>query len=99
MTKRLRRFGPPVLLLAVVVCFFWKLTLTDEYTWLNDPDLSSQALPWFQFQATEWQRGEFPVWDPHHWAGQPLAAQVQPGAVYPLNWLLFALPFDRGHIS
>ena len=36
----------PLLLLAIIVGFYWKLTLTRQYTWLDDPDLAYQVLPW-----------------------------------------------------
>lgn len=74
--------------------FYWKL-LTTQYTWVDHPDMVYQVLPWIQVQAAAWHRGEFPLWDPHVWGGQPLVGQVQPGAAYPLNWILFLLPLDR----
>src|SRR5579871_7033426 len=58
-----------------------------------------QVLPWYQFQAEAWHRGEFPLWDPHVWGGQPLIGQMQPGAAYPLNWPLFLMPLKKGHIQ
>lgn len=80
------------------MAFCWKLVLTKEYTWLESPDLAYQVLPWYQFQAGEWHQGSYPLWDPNHWAGQPLLGQAQPGAAYPLNWLLFSLPLRHGWI-
>ncbi|MGH9657355.1 MAG: hypothetical protein ACRD96_02365, partial [Bryobacteraceae bacterium] len=88
----------PALLLLIVAGFFWKLLLTDQYTWLDSPDLANQVAPWFQFQAGEWRQGRFPLWDPYVWGGQPLVGQAQPGAVYPPNWLLFWLPLRNGWI-
>ena len=81
------------LLLLVVAAFYWKLTLTRQFTWTRGPDLAEQVLPWFQLQAAEWHAGRIPLWDPYVWVGQPLIGQAQPGVAYPLNWLLFALPF------
>jgi hypothetical protein len=78
------------------VGFFWKLVLTDQYTWLESPDIAYQVLPWYQFQAAEWHRGQFPLWDPNHWGGQSLIGQAQPGAAYPPNWILFLLPLRNG---
>lgn len=98
------RLQPPalaafLLLTAIVAGFYWKLILTDQYTWLAGNDTSSQVLPWLQFQAGEVHRGRFPLWDPSHWAGQPLPGQAQPGAMFPLNWLLFSLPLRDGWIK
>jgi hypothetical protein len=89
--------GPSVLFL-IVTGFFWKL-LTKQYTWMDQPDMAYQVLPWYQVQSLAWHRGEFPLWDPHVWAGQPLLGQLQPGAAYPLNWPLFLAPLKGGHIQ
>lgn len=89
----------PLLLALICTCFFWKLVLTNQYSWLESTDLSYQVLPWFQFQATEWHAGRFPLWDPHLWNGQSLVGQAQPGVLYPLNWILFLLPLQNGYIQ
>ena len=95
MTPRQRLAGPSLLCL-VVVLFYWKLVLTNQYTWMESPDLSSLVLPWLQFQAGEWHHFRFPLWDPNSWSGQSLFGQAQPGAAYPLNWLLFLAPLKHG---
>ena len=95
------RFRPdlfPLLLLLLIVAFYWKLTLTKQFDWMWNPDLSQQVLPWFIAQARQWHSGHFPLWDPYLWAGQPFIGQAQPGAVYPLNWILFLLPMRGGVI-
>ena len=84
------------MLLAIVILFHWKLTLTHQYTWLESPDMANLVLPWFQFQAGEWHHHRFPLWDPNSWFGQPLFGQAQPGSAYPLNWLLFLAPLKNG---
>jgi hypothetical protein len=88
----------PAILFVITVGIFWKLVLTTQYTWLDNPDYVNQVLPWYQFQAAEWHRGVFPMWDPYHWGGQSLIGQGQPGAAYPLNWILFLLPLKNGFI-
>jgi Bacterial membrane protein YfhO len=93
-----RAAAAPALLLAIVAGFFWRITLTYQYEWMWEPDLAGQVLPWFEEEARQMHRGEFPLWDPTAWSGQPLLAQVQPGAAYPLNWLLFLIPRSHGHI-
>ena len=79
--------------------FYWKLTFTRQFDWMSGPDLAEQVLPWFHVQAQEWHAGRIPLWDPYLWAGQPLLGQAQPGSAYPLNWLLFAMPLQNGHIA
>lgn len=76
--------------------FYWKLTLTNQYTWLESPDLAHQVLPWMQYQAGEWRQGRVPLWASYEWAGQPLVGQGQPSVVYPPNWLLYLAPLKRG---
>ena len=88
----------PILLLVIFICFFWKLLLSNQYTWLDGPDDAYQVLPWYQFQAGEWHQGRIPLWDPYLWGGQPLAGQGQPGVLYPPNWLLFLAPLRHGWI-
>lgn len=95
---RLAALLTPLVLLLITVGFYWKLVLTNQYTWLESPDLANQVLPWLQLQAGEWHKGNFPLWDPHLWSGQSLIGQAQPGVAYPLNWLLFLLPLRNGWI-
>ena len=95
---RFQRHLGPVFLLFIAVLFYWKLVLTNQYTWLEGPDAAYLDLPWLQFQAGEWHRGRFPLWDPNGWFGQPLFGQAQPGAAYPPNWLLFLVPLKHGWI-
>ncbi len=94
----LRRLQAPVFLLAMTVGFFWRLTLSRGFTWLDNPDLVNQVLPWLSFQTREWRRGLVPLWDPHHWGGQSLIGQGQPGVVSPMNWILFLAPLENGHV-
>lgn len=96
----LRALKISALLLAIVVLFYWRISLTNQYEWMWSPDLAGQVLPWFQAQALQWHRHGFPMWDQYLWNGQPLFGQAQPGAAYPLNWLLFWMPLDAaGHIQ
>ncbi len=88
-----------MILLALTLAVFWKIALTGQYTWLNSPDLTEQVLPFLQEEAVQWHQGQFPLWDPHHWAGQSLLGADQPGVLFPLNWLLALAPLWHGHIS
>ena len=85
-------------LLALTVGIYWKLTLSSEYTWLENPDQAFQVRPWFDYQARELHAGRLPLWDPNHYGGQSLIGQVQPGSANPFNWILFAMPLRDGHI-
>jgi hypothetical protein len=90
--------GPPALLFVIIIGFFWKLTLTSQFSWLESPDMANQVMPWQQVQAEAFHHGQFPLWDPYLWGGQSLIGQAQPGTAYPLNWILYSLPLGNGHI-
>jgi hypothetical protein len=92
-------FRAAALLAVLTIGFYWKLTLSRDYTFLDSPDLAYMTVPWYQFQARAFQRGEFPLWDPHQWCGQPVVGQMQPGAQFPLNWPLFLAPLRDGRIN
>ncbi|HVV44526.1 MAG TPA: hypothetical protein VHC72_04950, partial [Bryobacteraceae bacterium] len=94
-----RKAAAPFLLLLIFIGFFWKLLLTNQYSWLQSPDLAYQVLPWFQYQAAQFHQHVFPLWDPREFGGQSLIGQDQPGLLYPLNWILFSLPMPHGRIS
>jgi hypothetical protein len=78
--------------------FYWKLTISREWTFLEGSDLANVVRPWLDFEAREFHSGRLPLWDPFEWAGHTLVGQVQPGIMNPLNWILFALPLRDGHI-
>lgn len=86
----------PLLLFAIITCFYWKLVFTYQFDWMWSPDMADQVLPWWQEAARQLQHSQFPLWDPHNWMGQPLLGQAQPGAAYPLNWLLWLMPREHG---
>ena len=92
------RLGPAALLFLIVIGFFWKITLTSQFTFLESPDQANQVLPWQQLQAAAFHRGQFPAWDPYLWGGQSLIGQAQPGTAYPLNWILYSLPLKDGYM-
>lgn len=85
----------PIILFLLVCGFFWKLTLTNQYTPWDSADTAQQVLPWYAFEATEFRHARLPLWDPHDWGGQSLIGQGQPGVCFPLNWFLFATGFGN----
>jgi hypothetical protein len=97
-TPRWRTAGALLVLLLLTAGFYWKLTISREWTYLEGPDLANVVRPWLDFEAREFHAGRFPLWDPYEWAGHTLIGQVQPGITNPLNWILFAMPLRDGHI-
>lgn len=98
MDRLKNHLGPPVLLLLILIGFFWKLTLTRQFTWLENPDVAYQFIPWEQVKAAAFHQGKLPLWDPYLWGGQSLIGQMQPGLTYPLNWIFDLLPLRDGHV-
>ena len=98
MTPRWRTAGALLALLLLTAGFYWKLTISREWTFLEGSDLANVVRPWLDFEAREFHAGRFPLWDPYEWAGHTLIGQVQPGITNPLNWILFAMPLRDGHI-
>ena len=86
-------------LTIAIVFFFWKLVFTHQFEWLWPPDIPQLVLPWFEIEARQLQAGHLPLWDPSFWCGQPLVGQIQPGAAFPLNWILFSIPLDSASHS
>ena len=95
----MRTAAAMLVLLAIAIGLYWKLTLSDRYTWLENPDQALQARPWFDYEAREWHAGRVPLWAPYEMSGQTLIGEVQPGVANPINWLLFAMPLRGGHIQ
>ena len=90
---------PLGVLFLLTIAVYWKIVLTDQFTWMDGSDTAFQVLPWLQEQVRQWKTGHFPIWEPHHWAGQSLIGLMQPGVAYPLNWVLALFPLDdAGHI-
>jgi hypothetical protein len=94
----MRKLAAPFLLFLLCTGFYWRLTLTGQYTFLDSPDLANLDLPRLQFQASAWRHSHLPLWDPYHWVGQPFLGQVT-GAAYPANWLLGIFPFHSGKLD
>ena len=91
--------GPALILFALTIGVEWKLTLTNQYTWLDGVDLTHQVLPWFQEEAVQIRHTRLPLYDMHHWGGQSLIGQDQPGVLFPLNWMLFMMRAWHGRIA
>jgi hypothetical protein len=89
----MRRLAAPFLLFLLCVGFYWKLTLSNDYTFLDSPDLANLDLPRLQFQSATWRQSHIPLWDPYQWLGQPFLGQIT-GLAYPANWTLPWFPVD-----
>ena len=70
--------------------FFWRV-LTESGVMMpaGGGDLASLYFPTYSFVAEQIQAGTIPLWNPYVFSGMPLAADVQTGLFYPLNWILY----------
>lgn len=56
-------------------------------------DVVRELYPWKYFTIQEIARGVFPLWNPYTFSGNPHFANLQSGALYPVNILFFIMPF------
>lgn len=56
---------------------------------LLSADSVRQIYVWKEFAADQFKKGKLPLWNPYTFSGQPLAANFQSSAFYPLNLLYF----------
>ena len=83
----------PILLVALVTCLaFWKPLFQHEFTLLSGGDMCSQSYPWFNAAAHWLKRGSLLLWDPYVYSGKANLGELQPGILYPLNWVVMSLP-------
>jgi hypothetical protein len=75
----------PLVLLAPIVfggrVLYWGVPMMQFY-------------PWQHVAAETWRAGAPPLWNPLLGNGAPLAANLQTGAFYPLNFLYLILPTE-----
>lgn len=78
-----------ILLIAVLVlAVFWRAILGGIFYF---GDIFQLHYPLRSAYAAELARGSLPLWTPHVFAGYPLLAEGQLGALYPPNLILHAL--------
>lgn len=91
-----------LLMLALLVLppalFFWPILTpkTLDRQWISNSDLSDLFYPQRHLVAEEWRAGRLPLWNPYSNAGEPLLAQIEPAALYPLSALLL---LEGGEVS
>ncbi|WP_119068618.1 YfhO family protein [Rubrobacter indicoceani] len=85
---KLPDLGAVALILALTV-FSSRSILTDGIT--VGLDSASQFYPWYSFLGETLRSGELPGWNPHQFAGAPLAADPLSGWTYLPAMILFTL--------
>ncbi|MFH1703098.1 MAG: YfhO family protein [Nitrospirota bacterium] len=74
------------------ILFFYDL-FKGRYL-LAERDLGPYFIPPRFFWVESIKNGDFPLWNPYQFSGQPFFANPQHAILYPLNSLFFILPFD-----
>ena len=72
--------------------YFWEVLLLPQL--MVERDLPLFFYPLLQLWVEAVRGGEFPLWNPYSFCGQPLFASLQTAVFYPPNLFLFLLPFD-----
>ncbi len=87
----LKRYWPALVLIAAPLVLFAPIILGRVWYW-GVPLL--QFYPWQRMAAEYYHAGQLPLWNPLVGSGAPLAANLQTGAFYPLNFLYLLLPTE-----
>ena len=87
----LQRYWPILVLIAAPLVLFAPILIGRVWYW-GVPLL--QFYPWQRMAAESYQAGQLPLWNSLVGNGAPLAANLQTGAFYPLNFLYLLLPTE-----
>lgn len=83
--------GAVALLGAATLAFFAPVVFGPWHLPAGGGDLASFLFPMYRFVAGRFLEGDLPLWNPHQYAGAPLAADNQAGLYYPPLAALFLL--------
>ena len=82
------------ILALLTTLFFWDVLAGKNNFYMRD--LTRYYYPTKQVLREVVQGGEFPYWNRHFSAGQPLAANPEHEVFYPLTWLILLPSYDLG---
>jgi hypothetical protein len=92
-----RRFDVGLLLLCAVI--FLTPMLIEALTTNSYPggiDTRNAFMPWMLYTRQEIFAGRIPLWNPHHFMGEPFLANPQVAFFSPITWLGVLLPIQVG---
>src|SRR6266404_4380661 len=87
-----------LLFVPVIVLFYWKILLTNQFSLLTDGEGVNQAYSWLRFWISSVRHGVLPIWDPYSFAGRSFCGEMQTAVFYPLHLFLALFPLNRDHI-
>jgi hypothetical protein len=76
-----------LLLLALVLIFFTKVIISNEY--FTGLDLVNAFYPWKSFLVQSVKSGELPLWNPYTFSGNPFIGNFQASIFYPLDLIYY----------
>lgn len=80
------------------VLYFWRLftPTAEDRSILHPGDFTLHYFNFTTYQAERLWESEIPLWNPYNYAGEPLAANIQRAAWYPVRWLAIVLAGEDG---
>lgn len=83
-----------ILCLFLVVCILYFHNILKGGILFTERDLSIFFIPPRKLWSDMIKVGQIPLWNPYFSCGQPFFASLQPGILYPFNFLLLLFPFN-----
>ena len=94
--SKIWRSAWPVGVLALLcVAFCWDMLWLPAGRIIAGNDLANMFLPWLRFAVSSIRQGQFPLWNPYLFSGQPFVANPQPALFYPPTWPALLMPVTR----
>lgn len=97
--RMMRALREPAAVVLGVITVFWRIALTNQYTFLASPDLVNMIVPRLQPVIYAIRHWSIMLWNPYELFGQPMIGMVQPGVTSPFTFLLAAAPLDHGQVQ
>jgi hypothetical protein len=88
---KLLQWALPLVLFLLVSLLFHYRAFTEWMLIAPDNDALQQNYPYRHLYSYALKNLEFPLWNPYVFAGLPFMAEMQNGALYPLNVLFYSL--------
>jgi hypothetical protein len=87
-----------VLLSVAIFLFFWKITLSSQFTLLVEHTLANGAYANMHYAAVSIKDGGLPAWDPYTHSGRPFVGDAENALFDPLRLIAYAWPLHRSGI-
>lgn len=92
---RNRTIGWIMLFVPIVIVFYWKILLTDQFSLLTNEEGVNQAYSWLRYWISSVRHGVLPIWDPNTFGGHSFCGEMQTAVFYPLHLLLVLFPLNH----